>query len=219
MAIVSLQSGLCDTLSTIGKSLKKRGTIKKALQKAGLFTECQEDIEAIKTEIKKYITTTLASCSASRRRKRSTGKKKKNQSDLFQSNLSLEISEVDCDVFISASITCAQITNMGASVLSSLSTSQLSGIQDADFTQCVNLLGSPTDYSTEQKEALVQVAKRPTVSNTRNTDTSKGRVLFEYMYNHYRCSIHQSFNLQIALINFISRKCFTMKKNKYLRKT
>ena len=108
---------------------------------------------------------------------------------------------------------------MGASVLSSLSTSQLSGIQDADFTQCVNLLGSPTDYSTEQKEALVQVAKRPTVSNTRNTDTSKGRVLFEYMYNYYRCSIHQSFNLQIALINFISRKCFTMKKNKYLRKT
>lgn len=77
MAIVSLQSGLCDTLSTIGKSLKKRGTIKKALQKAGLFTECQEDIEAIKTEIKKYITTTLASCSASRRRKRNTGKKRR----------------------------------------------------------------------------------------------------------------------------------------------
>ncbi|XP_078325016.1 uncharacterized protein LOC111123734 [Crassostrea virginica] len=142
-ADLSSISGLCDTLSTIGKSLKKRGTIKKALQKAGLFTECQEDIEAIKTEIKKYITTTLASCSASRRRKRNT-----------------------------ASITCAQITNMGASVLSSLSTSQLSGIQDADFTQCVNLLGSPTDYSTEQKEALVQVAKRPTVYGDPSTWSS-----------------------------------------------
>lgn len=49
-------------------------------------------------------------------------------------------------------------------MLSSLTTSQLSGIQDTDFTQCASLLGSPTDYSTEQKQALATVAKRATVS-------------------------------------------------------
>lgn len=49
-------------------------------------------------------------------------------------------------------------------MLSSLTTSQLSGLQDTDFTQCASLLGSPTDYSTEQKQALATVAKRATVS-------------------------------------------------------
>uniref|UniRef100_K1RK31 Otoancorin n=1 Tax=Magallana gigas TaxID=29159 RepID=K1RK31_MAGGI len=116
-------SGLCDTISAIGKSFKKRGALKRKLKKAGLLTECSEDYDAIRTEIK-------------------------------------------------ASITCAQLTSMGTSMLSSLTTSQLSGIQDTDFTQCASLLGSPTDYSTEQKQALATVAKRATVYGAPSTWSS-----------------------------------------------
>nr|XP_034303387.1 uncharacterized protein LOC105348454 isoform X6 [Crassostrea gigas] len=136
-------SGLCDTISAIGKSFKKRGALKRKLKKAGLLTECSEDYDAIRTEIKGYISAALQACSASRRRKRTT-----------------------------ASITCAQLTSMGTSMLSSLTTSQLSGIQDTDFTQCASLLGSPTDYSTEQKQALATVAKRATVYGAPSTWSS-----------------------------------------------
>lgn len=63
-----------------------------------------------------------------------------------------------------ASLTCSQLTALGSSMLSSLTTSQLSGIQDSEFTQCASLLGTPSDYSTEQKQTLAEVAKRTGVS-------------------------------------------------------
>jgi hypothetical protein len=68
-----IQSDLCDTISIIGENLKIRKAIKNELKKAGLLTECKEDYDSVKTEIKKYITAAIEKCSQSRRRKRSTG--------------------------------------------------------------------------------------------------------------------------------------------------
>ncbi|XP_048777867.2 uncharacterized protein LOC125681718 isoform X2 [Ostrea edulis] len=136
-------TGLCDTISAIGKSLKRRKVIKKTLKKAGLFKECKEELDDIKTEMKKYISAAIQDCSSARRRKRST-----------------------------ASLTCSQLTALGSSMLSSLTTSQLSGIQDSEFTQCASLLGTPSDYSTEQKQTLAEVAKRTGVYSTPSTWTT-----------------------------------------------
>lgn len=67
-----------------------------------------------------------------------------------------------CSVFI-ASLKCTDLTSIGASGLSALTTTQISNIQDQDFLDCAELLGSVTDWSDAQKEALVAVAKRSTV--------------------------------------------------------
>lgn len=85
-----------------------------------------------------------------------------------------------------ASITCAQLTDMGASMLSSLTTSQLSGIQDTDFTQCASLLGSPTDYSTDQKQALATVAKRATVSAASSECTCLANIYLNDVHTYIR---------------------------------
>lgn len=89
------------------------------------------------------------------------------------------------NVFL-ASITCAQLTSMGTSMLSSLTTSQLSGIQDTDFTQCASLLGSPTDYSTEQKQALATVAKRATVSAASSECTCLANIYLNDVHTYIR---------------------------------
>lgn len=65
---------------------------------------------------------------------------------------------------LSASLTCTDMTSIGASGLSALTTTQISNIQDQDFLDCAELLGSVTDWTVAQKEALVAVAKRSTVS-------------------------------------------------------
>lgn len=56
------------------------------------------------------------------------------------------------------------MTSIGVSGLSALTTTQISNIQDQDFLDCAELLGSVTDWTVAQKEALVAVAKRSTVS-------------------------------------------------------
>eukprot|EP00105_Crassostrea_gigas_P019923 XP_011438564.1 PREDICTED: uncharacterized protein LOC105336077 [Crassostrea gigas] len=61
------------------------------------------------------------------------------------------------------------MTSIGASGLSALTTTQISNIQDQDFLDCAELLGSVTDWTVAQKEALVAVAKRSTVWNTPST--------------------------------------------------
>ncbi|XP_062581219.1 uncharacterized protein LOC134242870 isoform X3 [Saccostrea cucullata] len=142
-SLFSGMTGICDTVSTIGEALKERDAIKQELIEEGLFTECKEEISEIKKEIGEYIIAAIEDCTAARRRKRNTG-----------------------------TITCSQLTDMGSSMLSSLTTSQLSGIQDADFIQCVSLLGSPTDYSAEQKQALASIAKRGTVYGSPSTWSS-----------------------------------------------
>ncbi|XP_022314636.2 uncharacterized protein LOC111119099 [Crassostrea virginica] len=68
-----------------------------------------------------------------------------------------------------ASLKCTDLTSIGASGLSALTTTQISNIQDQDFLDCAELLGSVTDWSDAQKEALVAVAKRSTVWNTPST--------------------------------------------------
>ncbi|XP_061164455.1 uncharacterized protein LOC133173486 [Saccostrea echinata] len=141
--IFSGVTGICDTVSTIGKALKTRDAIKQELVEEGLFTECKEEIDDIKKEIGEYIIAAIEDCTSARRRKRNT-----------------------------ATITCSQLNDMGSSMLSSLTTSQLSGIQDADFIQCVSLLGTPTDYSAEQKQALASIAKRGTVYGSPSTWSS-----------------------------------------------
>ncbi|XP_061196188.1 uncharacterized protein LOC133204464 [Saccostrea echinata] len=69
-------------------------------------------------------------------------------------------------------LTCTDLTAIGTSGLSALSTTQISNIQDQDFKDCAELLGSVTDWSEAQKEALVAVAKRSTVWNTPSTWTT-----------------------------------------------
>ncbi|XP_052689214.1 uncharacterized protein LOC128167499 [Crassostrea angulata] len=68
-----------------------------------------------------------------------------------------------------SSLTCTDMTSIGASGLSALTTTQISNIQDQDFLDCAELLGSVTDWTVAQKEALVAVAKRSTVWNTPST--------------------------------------------------
>ena len=61
------------------------------------------------------------------------------------------------------SLTCSDLQSLGSSGLSSLTTTQISNLADQEFIDCADLLGTPSDYSDDQKEALATVAKRSTV--------------------------------------------------------
>ncbi|KAK3091229.1 hypothetical protein FSP39_018115, partial [Pinctada imbricata] len=63
----------------------------------------------------------------------------------------------------SVSLTCSDLQSLGSTGLSALSTTQISNLNDQEFIDCADLLGTPSDYSTSQKDALATVAKRTTV--------------------------------------------------------
>lgn len=48
--------------------------------------------------------------------------------------------------------------------LSAITVDQINNLDDTEFTDCIDISGSVTDYSTDQIDALVTVGKRNTVS-------------------------------------------------------
>ncbi|XP_021344826.1 uncharacterized protein LOC110444791, partial [Mizuhopecten yessoensis] len=62
-----------------------------------------------------------------------------------------------------ASLTCTVMHLLGTTGLSALTTTQISNLADHEFVDCAETLGSVTDYSTAQKDALLVVATRATV--------------------------------------------------------
>lgn len=70
------------------------------------------------------------------------------------------------------SLTCAYIRNIGTSGLSALTVDQIKSVADAEFINCVDILGAVTDYSAEQKLALANVGKRGTVWGAVSTWTA-----------------------------------------------
>lgn len=66
-------------------------------------------------------------------------------------------------IYIKASLTCSYMRNIGTSGLSALTLDQINNLDDTEFTDCVDILGAVTEYSTDQTEALANVGKRSTV--------------------------------------------------------
>ncbi|CAG2212418.1 unnamed protein product [Mytilus edulis] len=54
-------------------------------------------------------------------------------------------------------------TSIGTSGLSAITVDQINNLDDTEFTDCIDILGAVTDYSTDQIDALVTVGKRNTV--------------------------------------------------------
>ncbi|XP_076073209.1 uncharacterized protein LOC143044873 [Mytilus galloprovincialis] len=61
------------------------------------------------------------------------------------------------------SLTCSYMTSIGTSGLSAITVDQINNLDDTEFTDCIDILGAVTDYSTDQIDALVTVGKRNTV--------------------------------------------------------
>ncbi|XP_060071514.1 uncharacterized protein LOC132551390 [Ylistrum balloti] len=62
-----------------------------------------------------------------------------------------------------ASLTCTDMQLLGTTGLSALTITQISNLDDQEFIDCTETLGSVTDYTTAQKDALLAVATRGTV--------------------------------------------------------
>ncbi|XP_069122944.1 platelet binding protein GspB-like [Argopecten irradians] len=134
---------ISDLSETIMKSFKEKEESDKEREKSGFKSDIKDADKATYKRLKIGIATKILSAKESiatttsglaGRRKRST-----------------------------ASLTCSDLQAIGTSGLSALTTTQISNMNDQEYIDCAETLGSVTDYSDDQETALLALAMRSTV--------------------------------------------------------
>ncbi|XP_021374574.1 uncharacterized protein LOC110463941 [Mizuhopecten yessoensis] len=151
-AVANLPSSILDTIpdetisdlsETIMKSFKEKEESDKEREKSGFKSDVKDaDKQTYKT-LKIAVATKILSAKESLTSSNSglTGRKRRS----------------------TASLTCSDLQAIGTSGLAALTTTQISNLDDQEFIDCAETLGSVTDYSDAQETALLAVAMRSTV--------------------------------------------------------
>ncbi|XP_033754416.1 uncharacterized protein LOC117337512 [Pecten maximus] len=151
-AVANLPSSILDTIpdqtlsdlsETIMKSFKEKEESDKEREKSGFKSDVEDTDKTTYKALKIGIATKILSAKESIATSASglSGRKKRS----------------------TASLTCSDLQAIGTSGLSALTTSQISNLDDQEFIDCAETLGSVTDFSDAQETALLAVAMRSTV--------------------------------------------------------